>query len=135
MSYQVRALEPHRVAYYLSEVAGLFHPYYKNHRVIQDDRTIKGSNPLVQLTEDDVIGRRVVKIDTEGALLGTYRFAAGTAAELVVVPAGNLGRVPDRMSWPEAAPGSIFDRFRAARALNRQWSLFTKFTYPSSMRS
>jgi hypothetical protein len=24
-------------------------------RVIQDDRTIKGSNPLVQLTEDDVV--------------------------------------------------------------------------------
>jgi hypothetical protein len=36
---------------------------------------------------------------------------------------------------PAAAPGSIFDKFRAARALSRQWSLFTKFTYPSSMRS
>ena len=36
---------------------------------------------------------------------------------------------------PEAAPGSIFDRCSAARALSRQWSLFTKFTYPSSMRS
>ena len=33
-----RALEPHRVAYWLQELAGLFHPYYKNHRVIQDDR-------------------------------------------------------------------------------------------------
>jgi NADPH:quinone reductase-like Zn-dependent oxidoreductase len=27
----------------------------------------------------------------------------GTAAELVVVPAANLGRVPEGMSWPEAA--------------------------------
>jgi NADPH:quinone reductase-like Zn-dependent oxidoreductase len=27
----------------------------------------------------------------------------GTAAELVVVPAANLGRVPEEMSWPEAA--------------------------------
>jgi arginyl-tRNA synthetase len=35
-----RALEPHRLAYYLSELAGLFHPYYKNHRVIQDDRDL-----------------------------------------------------------------------------------------------
>ncbi len=35
-----RALEPHRLAYYLSELAGLFHPYYKNHRVIQDDRAL-----------------------------------------------------------------------------------------------
>lgn len=35
-----RALEPHRVAFWLSEVAGLFHPYYKAHRVIQDDRAL-----------------------------------------------------------------------------------------------
>ena len=33
-----RAREPHRVAYYLSELAGLFHPYYKGHRVITADR-------------------------------------------------------------------------------------------------
>ena len=33
-----RAREPHRVAYYLSELAGLFHPYYKAHRVITSDR-------------------------------------------------------------------------------------------------
>ena len=32
-----RALEPHRIAYYLQELAGLFHPYYKGHRVIGDD--------------------------------------------------------------------------------------------------
>jgi arginyl-tRNA synthetase len=35
-----RALEPHRVAYWLGELAGLFHPYYKTHRVIQDDRRL-----------------------------------------------------------------------------------------------
>jgi arginyl-tRNA synthetase len=33
-----RAREPHRVAYYLSELAGVFHPYYKAHRVITPDR-------------------------------------------------------------------------------------------------
>jgi arginyl-tRNA synthetase len=33
-----RAREPHRVAYYLTELAGLFHPYYKAHRVITPDR-------------------------------------------------------------------------------------------------
>lgn len=32
-----RALEPHRIAYYLQELAGLFHPYYKGHRVIGED--------------------------------------------------------------------------------------------------
>jgi arginyl-tRNA synthetase len=33
-----RAREPHRVAYFLSELAGIFHPYYKAHRVITSDR-------------------------------------------------------------------------------------------------
>ena len=33
-----RAREPHRVAYFLSELAGLFHPYYKAHRIITPDR-------------------------------------------------------------------------------------------------
>jgi len=35
-----RALEPHRVAFWLQDLAGLFHPYYKAHRVIQEDRTL-----------------------------------------------------------------------------------------------
>jgi arginyl-tRNA synthetase len=35
-----RALEPHRIAYWLQELAGLFHPYYRAHRVIQDDRDL-----------------------------------------------------------------------------------------------
>lgn len=33
-----RAREPHRVAYYLTELAGLFHPYYKAHRILTADR-------------------------------------------------------------------------------------------------
>jgi arginyl-tRNA synthetase len=35
-----RAREPHRVAYYLSELAGLYHPYYKSHRVITEDHPL-----------------------------------------------------------------------------------------------
>jgi arginyl-tRNA synthetase len=35
-----RAREPHRVAYYLTELAGAFHPYYKAHRIITDDRAL-----------------------------------------------------------------------------------------------
>ena len=35
-----RALEAHRIAYWLSELAGLFHPYYRAHRVIQEDRAL-----------------------------------------------------------------------------------------------
>jgi arginyl-tRNA synthetase len=35
-----RAREPHRLAYYLTELAGEFHPYYKAHRIITDDRAL-----------------------------------------------------------------------------------------------
>lgn len=35
-----RAGEPHRIAFWLFELAGMFHPYYKAHRVIQDDRAL-----------------------------------------------------------------------------------------------
>jgi arginyl-tRNA synthetase len=35
-----RALEPHRIAFWLQELAGMFHPYYKTHRVIQEDRRV-----------------------------------------------------------------------------------------------
>ncbi len=35
-----RAREPHRLAYYLSELAGLYHPYYKSCRVITEDRDL-----------------------------------------------------------------------------------------------
>jgi arginyl-tRNA synthetase len=35
-----RASEPHRIAYWLHELAGLFHPYYKAHRIIQPDREL-----------------------------------------------------------------------------------------------
>jgi arginyl-tRNA synthetase len=35
-----RASEPHRIAYWLHELAGLFHPYYKAHRIIQPDRDL-----------------------------------------------------------------------------------------------
>jgi arginyl-tRNA synthetase len=35
-----RSLEPHRIAFWLQELAGVFHPYYKAHRVIQDDHRL-----------------------------------------------------------------------------------------------
>src|SRR5262249_1208849 len=35
-----RPREPHRIAYYLSELAGLYHPYYKFRRVITEDRAL-----------------------------------------------------------------------------------------------
>jgi arginyl-tRNA synthetase len=32
-----RFLEPHRIPYYLTQLASAFHSYYKHHRIIQDD--------------------------------------------------------------------------------------------------
>ncbi|MBI4843547.1 MAG: arginine--tRNA ligase [Nitrospirae bacterium] len=36
----VTALEPHRITYYLQELARLFHSYYNRHRVLSDDMDI-----------------------------------------------------------------------------------------------
>jgi arginyl-tRNA synthetase len=30
-------LEPHRLTHFLTELAGIFHPYYKRHRFLSDD--------------------------------------------------------------------------------------------------
>ena len=43
MAGAAKAREPHRVAYYLTELAGVFHPYYKAHRVITADRALTGA--------------------------------------------------------------------------------------------
>ncbi len=48
-----RALEPHRIAFWLQELAGAFHPYYKTHRVIQDDHRLM----LARLALCAVVGR------------------------------------------------------------------------------
>jgi arginyl-tRNA synthetase len=40
VSGSARALEPHRIAYFLQDIAGIFHPYYKAHRVIQPDTAL-----------------------------------------------------------------------------------------------
>ncbi len=33
----VHAREPHRITFYLQELAGLFHPYYNRHRIVTED--------------------------------------------------------------------------------------------------
>ena len=35
-----RFLEPHRIPYYLTELASAFHSYYNHHRIIQDDKEL-----------------------------------------------------------------------------------------------
>ncbi len=42
-----RAREPHRITFYLQELAGLFHPYYNTHRVLSDDAGLTGARLLL----------------------------------------------------------------------------------------
>jgi arginyl-tRNA synthetase len=37
------AYEPHRLAYFLQELAGLFHGYYYKHRLLSDDRALSAA--------------------------------------------------------------------------------------------
>ena len=34
------SLEPHRITFYLQELAGKFHPYYNRHRIVTDDAAL-----------------------------------------------------------------------------------------------
>lgn len=43
----VTELEPHRVVFYLLELAGEFHRYYNRHRVISEDRELTGARLLL----------------------------------------------------------------------------------------
>ena len=36
----VRSLEPHRITFYLNEIAGIFHSYYNKNKVISDDNNL-----------------------------------------------------------------------------------------------
>jgi len=38
-----RSFEPHRITFYLQELAGMFHTYYHNHRVIGDNPGLTGA--------------------------------------------------------------------------------------------
>ena len=50
-----RALEPHRVAYWLQQLAAEFHPWYKTHRVIQDDARLMRARMALCAAVDSVI--------------------------------------------------------------------------------
>ncbi len=43
------ALAPHRLTYYLTELAGSFHRYYNRHRIITDDRTLSQARLFLSL--------------------------------------------------------------------------------------
>jgi arginyl-tRNA synthetase len=53
----VRELEPHRMIFYLLELAGEFHRYYNRHRVITDDRELSRARLLLVVNAQQTIRR------------------------------------------------------------------------------
>lgn len=53
----VRDLEPHRMIFYLLELAGEFHRYYNRHRVISDDRELSEARLLLVVNAQKTIRR------------------------------------------------------------------------------
>jgi arginyl-tRNA synthetase len=53
----VRDLEPHRMIFYLLELAGEFHRYYNRHRVISDDRQLSQARLLLVVNAQKTIRR------------------------------------------------------------------------------
>jgi arginyl-tRNA synthetase len=51
-----RFLEPHRLPYYLTELASGFHSYYKHHRIIQDDLALAQARYLLVKAIRIVVG-------------------------------------------------------------------------------
>ncbi|MEI7590337.1 MAG: DALR anticodon-binding domain-containing protein, partial [Deltaproteobacteria bacterium] len=43
VAMSAHSLEPHRVAFFLNELAGLFHSYYNKHKIISEDRELMAS--------------------------------------------------------------------------------------------
>jgi arginyl-tRNA synthetase len=50
-------LEPHRIARYAHELAGLFHSFYNSHRVIIDDRELQDARLALVKSTQVVVGR------------------------------------------------------------------------------
>jgi arginyl-tRNA synthetase len=53
------SLEPHRITFYLNELAGVFHSYYNKNKVISDDKN---------LTKTRLFLAKTVKIVLQNAL-------------------------------------------------------------------
>jgi len=53
----VKELEPHRLAFYLLELAGDFHRYYNRSRVITDDRELTAARLFLLRNVQKIVGR------------------------------------------------------------------------------
>ena len=51
----VKALEPHRLTFYLHEIAALFHSYYNKYKVVSDDAVLTGARLLLAVSVRTVL--------------------------------------------------------------------------------
>ncbi len=73
----VRELEPHRLTFYLLELAGEFHRYYNRHRVISDDEGLSGARLLLVQNVQKTIRRGLEILGVDAPL----KMAARSDAE------------------------------------------------------
>ncbi len=64
----VRDLEPHRMIFYLLELAGDFHRYYNRHRVISDDRELSQARLLLVVNAQKTIRRGLEMLGVDAPL-------------------------------------------------------------------
>jgi len=64
----VRELEPHRMVFYLLELAGEFHRYYNRHRVLSDDRDLTRARLLLARTVQSTIRRGLNLLGVEAPI-------------------------------------------------------------------
>ena len=64
----VKELEPHRLAFYLLELAGEFHRYYNRFRVISDDRELTRARLLLVRNVQKIIRKGLELLGVEAPL-------------------------------------------------------------------
>jgi arginyl-tRNA synthetase len=75
----VRELEPHRLAFYLLELAGEFHRYYNRFRVISGDTALTGARLLLARNVQTTIRRGLNLLGLEAPLRMASRTSADSA--------------------------------------------------------
>ncbi len=77
----VRELEPHRMVFYLLELAGEFHRYYNRFRVISDDAGLTQARLVLVRNVQRIIGRGLGLLGVNAPLKMATRTEPGPAAE------------------------------------------------------
>jgi arginyl-tRNA synthetase len=73
----VRELEPHRMVFYLLDLAGEFHRYYNRHRVISDDRDLSRARLLLVENVQKTIRRGLEILGIDAPMKMASRSEAG----------------------------------------------------------